>query len=200
MPLHSLLARRGNDGALQLTMGRQTATITHQVHPRQQHERRQLLQELQRRECDPSGAVGPRLGEGVDKIAVCFFREALKRHGASGGIAQQAFQLISALRWDVGMRMERKPMRKRSRGLSRHQPASTRWYKAQRKLARFHQRIHDVRADRAHKMTTEIVRTYRVVGMEDLNIKGMGKNRRLALSIADTSMGEIVRQLTYKAD
>jgi len=49
-------------------------------------------------------------------------------------------------------------------------------------------------------MTTEIVRTYRVVGMEDLNIKGMGKNRRLALSIADTSMGEIVRQLTYKAD
>lgn len=48
-------------------------------------------------------------------------------------------------------------------------------------------------------MTTEIARSYRLIGIEDLNVKGMLKNRRLALSLADAAMGEICRQLVYKS-
>jgi putative transposase len=48
-------------------------------------------------------------------------------------------------------------------------------------------------------MTTEIARSYRLIGIEDLNLKGMLKNRRLALSLSDAAMGEICRQLVYKS-
>jgi putative transposase len=49
-------------------------------------------------------------------------------------------------------------------------------------------------------MTASIAKTYRLVGMEDLNVKGMSRNRRLALSISDASLGEIVRQQVYKSE
>lgn len=49
-------------------------------------------------------------------------------------------------------------------------------------------------------MTTEIANTYQVIGIEDLNVAGMLRNHRLALSIADAGFGEIQRQLRYKAE
>ena len=70
---------------------------------------------------------------------------------------------------------------------------------AKQQLARFHERIANRRQDIIHKMTTEIARTYKLVAVEDLNIKGMARNRRLALSVADAGMGEVLRQLAYKA-
>jgi putative transposase len=48
-------------------------------------------------------------------------------------------------------------------------------------------------------MTTEITSTYRLIGVEDLHVKGMMRNRRLAFSLADVALGEILRQLAYKA-
>ena len=62
-----------------------------------------------------------------------------------------------------------------------------------------HQRIANRRADCLHKMTTEIASAYEVVGIEDLNVAGMMRNHRLALSLADASFGEIRRQLIYKS-
>jgi transposase len=47
-------------------------------------------------------------------------------------------------------------------------------------------------------MTTEIAKTYRLVVVENLNIKGMNRNRKLAL--ADAEMGEVLRRLKYKAE
>ena len=52
--------------------------------------------------------------------------------------------------------------------------------------------------DAIHKMTHEIASAYRIIGVEDLHVKGMAKNHRLALSIADAAMGEVLRQLVYK--
>jgi len=49
-------------------------------------------------------------------------------------------------------------------------------------------------------MTTWIARTYRIVGVEDLNVGGMLRNHCLALSIADVGFGEIRRQLVYKTE
>lgn len=48
-------------------------------------------------------------------------------------------------------------------------------------------------------MTTEIARTYATVVVEDLNVKGMGRNCGLALSIVDAGMGKVLRQSVYKA-
>jgi len=85
-----------------------------------------------------------------------------------------------------------------SRQLSRRQQGSKRWWRAKWQLARFHERTRNRRMDAIHKMTHEIASTYRIVGVEDLHVKGMFKNRRLALSIADAAMGEVLRQLAYK--
>lgn len=97
------------------------------------------------------------------------------------------------------LRSELNKLKRLNRTLARRQPGSNRWHRAKRELTRFHERIANRRLDVIHKMTTDIARTYRIVGMEDLNVKGMGKNRKLALSIADASFGEIVRQQTYKS-
>jgi putative transposase len=97
------------------------------------------------------------------------------------------------------LRSDLNKLKRLNRTLARRQSGSQRWYKAKEKLARFYERIAHQRLDLIHKMTTEIARTYHLVGIEDLNVKGMGKNRRLALSIADAGLGEIIRQQTYKS-
>ena len=87
-----------------------------------------------------------------------------------------------------------------NRRLSRRQLGSQRWYQAKDQLARLHERIANRRADYLHKMTTQLASTYAVLGIEDLNVAGMLKNRRIALSLTDASFGEIQRQLKYKSD
>ncbi|MDD5844518.1 MAG: RNA-guided endonuclease TnpB family protein, partial [Olsenella sp.] len=49
-----------------------------------------------------------------------------------------------------------------------------------------------------HKATTEAVRESQAIAVEDLNVRGMEKSRRLAKSVADASMSEMARQLEYK--
>ena len=98
------------------------------------------------------------------------------------------------------LRSDLTTLRKLNRSLSRRQQGSHRWKKAQGKLGRFHKRIADRRNDLIHKMTTTIAMTYRIIGVEDLHIKGMGKYRRLALALSDASLGTILRQLVYKAE
>ncbi len=98
------------------------------------------------------------------------------------------------------LRAELNHLKRLNRRLSRRQMGSRRWYQAKDQLSRFHQRIANRRADYLHKMTTEIASTYAIVGIEDLNVAGMLRNHRLALSLADASFGEIRRQLTYKSE
>jgi putative transposase len=100
----------------------------------------------------------------------------------------------------VPLRSKLRKLKRLSREFSRRQKGSNRWKRTKMKLARFHQRIANQRSDYLHKMTTEIARTYRIIGVEDLNVTGMLSNRRLALSISDASFGEIRRQLEYKSE
>ncbi|MHA1216271.1 MAG: RNA-guided endonuclease InsQ/TnpB family protein [Candidatus Thorarchaeota archaeon] len=97
------------------------------------------------------------------------------------------------------LRSELRKLRRLNRELSRRQEGSGRWKRTKSKLAKLHRRIANRRLDYQHKMTTEIARTYRVIGVEDLNVAGMLRNRRLALSISDAGFGEIRRQLLYKS-
>jgi putative transposase len=90
-------------------------------------------------------------------------------------------------------------LRRLSRALSRKVQGSRNRLKAKLKLARLHARISNLRRDGLHQMTTSLTRRFHTIGVEDLNVKGMLGNRRLARAIADMGFYELRRQLVYKA-
>ncbi len=67
------------------------------------------------------------------------------------------------------------------------------------KAARVHARIADARRDFLHKASTSLIRRFDVIAVEDLNVTGMVKNRRLARAISCTGWAEHRRMLEYKA-
>ena len=75
--VEALLPWRREDRAAQMAVRREAPPIAHEMHMRQGHERRELLQEFQRCEANAGSAVRPRMREGVDKITVGIFVEAL---------------------------------------------------------------------------------------------------------------------------
>jgi putative transposase len=90
-------------------------------------------------------------------------------------------------------------VRRLSRALSRKVKGSNNRAKAKLRLARLYERIVNIRRDGLHQLTTSLTRRFHTIGIEDLNVKGMLKNRRLARAIADMGFYELRRQLEYKA-
>ena len=84
------------------------------------------------------------------------------------------------------------------RRLSRKTKGSSNRNKARIKVAKIHETISNLRLDFIHKITRSLVNRYKTICIEDLNIKGMSKNRHLSKHILDSGFGMFRRFLEYK--
>jgi len=86
------------------------------------------------------------------------------------------------------------------KNLSRKKNGSNNWIKAKIKLAKAYEKLNNQRIDFLHKLSRYYVNNYDFIAVENLNIRNMVRNHRLAQRIQDASWGEFIKMLTYKAE
>src|SRR6266550_443705 len=105
------------------------------------------------------------------------------------GVENQAF-LKTAL----------KKLRQANKRLHRRKLGSNNREKARKQVARLHYRITCMRDDVLHKLTTRLATCYGIIGIEDLNLKGLLKNRRLSRAFSDAALGKLLNLLEVKVE
>ena len=105
----------------------------------------------------------------------------------------------AALNYKPYKQLNKKKLAKLQRRLSRKQKGSNNWEKARTKLARFEKHLSDSRKDYIEKETLRLVRTYDIIGIEDLNLQGMMKFSHNARNYVDTSWYTFTQKLIWKS-
>jgi putative transposase len=144
------------------------------LHPTHRHSLRD--------EGDPGGWVGVDLGLAAFVVAATSDGHEVARVGdkpkaLANGMARQ---------------------RRLAKSLSRKQKGSHNRRDALARLGRHHHRVANVRAHFLHQVSNTLVKTHDRLVLEDLNVSGMLRNRRLARAISDASWAEFVRMIRYK--
>ena len=93
-----------------------------------------------------------------------------------------------------------KKLAKEQRKLFHKEKGSKNRNKQRIKVARLHEKIYNTRVDYLHKVSHKLISENQVIVSENLNVKGMLRNHKLAKSISDCSWHELTRQLGYKAE
>lgn len=98
------------------------------------------------------------------------------------------------------LRKSLKRLRRAQRALSRRHKGSARRRAQARKVGVLHRKARERRKNILHQISHRLTAKADVVKVESLNVRGMLRNRRLALSVADAGMSRLVTFLAYKAD
>lgn len=92
-----------------------------------------------------------------------------------------------------------KKLAKLNKSLSKKDVESNRRARAKQKLSRLHYRILKQREDYSHVVSDYLTKNYQTIVLEDLNVKGMVRNKKLSRSISDASFGMLRQQIVYKS-
>ena len=105
-------------------------------------------------------------------------------------------RIITRLNRQLSKRVHPKTKDERLKGVGK----SNNYMKLSVRLAHAQGRVANIRRDFLHKVTTILTTHYGEIAIEDLNVKGMTRNHRLAQAVNDVSFGELRRQIEYKAE
>ncbi|MDY0270223.1 IS200/IS605 family element RNA-guided endonuclease TnpB [Trichloromonas sp.] len=93
-----------------------------------------------------------------------------------------------------------KKLKYNQRQLSKKVKGSSSRNKQRKNLAVIHEKITNVRKDYLHKVSTEIVKNHDIISVEDLAVKNIMKNHKLAQAMSDVSLGSFYSMLEYKCE
>lgn len=125
---------------------------------------------------------------GVDRgiISLCVAADA-------NGVPFESFEGVKTLK------QAQASLKAANQALARTTPGSEGRRRARSRLAKTHRKVANTRRHLVHQASRTLVDRAQVLVIEDLNVAGMVRNRHLARSISDAAMGELSRQLLYKA-
>ena len=91
-------------------------------------------------------------------------------------------------------------LRKLSKKISKKTVGSNRYERARKRKAKFHTKLKDIRTDFLHKLSTRLIRENQTIVLEDLNVSGLVKNRKLSRAISDLGWRQFRTYLEAKAE